>query len=89
MPSLIAKVGIAMLIPPEDVRAPVPRHPSRTGSIEDPPQAPGDAGTSGCLPVTCFKNPLLLIHGYPARHLQHCGPAHNILQFIADAPASQ
>lgn len=70
MPSLIAKVGIAMLIPPEGVQAPVPGHPSRSDGVEDLPQAPADAGTSGCVPGTCFKNPLLLTHGYPACHLQ-------------------
>ena len=70
MPSLIAKVGIAMMIPPEGVQAPMSGHPSRNGSIDDDPQAPADVETSSCVPAMCFKNPLLLTHGYPARHLQ-------------------
>ena len=70
MPSLVAKVGIAMVIPQEGVQAPISGHPDRNGSIDDAPRAPVDNGTSGSVPVTCFKNPLLLTHGYPTRHLQ-------------------
>ena len=70
MPSLIAKVGIAMMISPEGVRAPLSEHSNRSSSVDDAPQAPADVGTSGLIPATCFKNPLLLTHGYPTHHLQ-------------------
>ena len=59
-----------MLIPPEGVHAPLSEHPNRDGSIDDASQAPADGGASVFVPATCFKNPLLLTHGYPARHMQ-------------------